>query len=95
MSNLFQYFDLPQKTIVTQTDILEKINYLIQNDFEKLIYILYRVDVNENKIKAVLAQKNEVNAAIIIYNLLEERENEKAQTRELFRRQNSNEETEW
>ena len=59
------------------------IDDLIQNDFNGLLRILYRVDISEEKLKQMLAEnKNtEVQSAEIIANLLIEREEEKIKSR--------------
>ena len=55
---------------------------LIQSDFNKLISILYRIDVSEEKVKNALAEnKNKVSAGHIIAALLIERESEKIKLR--------------
>jgi hypothetical protein len=61
------------------------INDLIQNDFQKLISILYRVDVNENKLKKILKEEAQRDAADIISNLIIERQVQKINTRKQYR----------
>jgi len=53
------------------------IHQLINNDFQKLISILYRLDVSEKKLKASLAEKNATDAGIIIANAIIERQKQK------------------
>ncbi|HXB91772.1 MAG TPA: hypothetical protein VNU72_05765 [Puia sp.] len=36
--------------------LAEKVNLLIRDDFERLVQLLYRVDVSENKLRALLAE---------------------------------------
>ena len=73
------------------------INELLTNDFEKLVYILYRFDVSEEKLKKLLQQKPETDAAQIIADLLIERQLQKIKTRQQFSGQvdNINEEEKW
>ena len=63
------------------------IDHLIQNDFNRLLTILYRVDISEQKLKAALAQNKDanINSALIIANLLLEREKEKIRSRAKYR----------
>ncbi len=68
----------------TKEDILATINYLINNDMEKLLFILYRVDVAEDKIRASLSLSGNEDAATIIYNHIYDRELEKAESRAKF-----------
>ena len=60
------------------------INSLIQTDFQKLVTILYRVDVDENKLKTILKNEAGKDAADIIAGLIIEREMQKIQTRKQF-----------
>lgn len=60
------------------------INKLIVNDFQRLITILYRVDVDELKLKRLLKENAGNNAGEIIANLIIEREIQKIETRKQF-----------
>jgi hypothetical protein len=53
------------------------INELIQQDFPKLVELLYRVDVNEKKLKGLLAAHPDTNSATLITDLLIERQLQK------------------
>ena len=57
------------------------INHLINHDFEKLVSLLYRVDVNENKMRKVLDNKEGENAPMLIAGLIIERQLQKLKTR--------------
>ena len=69
--------------------VVDFIDDLIQNDFNRLLSILYRVDISEEKLKLKLAEHKDRNipSAEIIANLLIEREEEKIMSREKYRRQ--------
>ena len=60
------------------------INDLIQNDFQKLVTILYKIDVDENRLKRILTEKGGKDAAGIITGLIIERELQKIKTRKQF-----------
>ncbi len=60
------------------------INDLIENDFEKLITYLYRIDVNEQKLKNLLLQNPQEDAGNIIARLIIERQQQKIKSRKLF-----------
>lgn len=62
----------------------EYINYLITNDFGRLVQLLYMVDVNEHKLKSILRQQPERDAAQIIAELIMARQEEKAHSRQWF-----------
>jgi hypothetical protein len=70
--------DLKQKLVIY-------INSLILNDFSKVVTILYRVDVDENKLKKILKEKAGTDAAEIIADLIIERELQKAESRKKFK----------
>ena len=61
------------------------INDLIQNNFQKLVAILYNVDVDENKLKRILKEDAGKDAADIISRLIIEREIQKIETRKQFK----------
>ena len=83
---------------MSEEELLVKISSfiddLIRNDFQKLVAILYRVDVNENKLKQLLQQREGENAAEIIAALILERQLQKIQTRKTFTGSSSNDEEE-
>ena len=60
------------------------INDLINRDFQKLVFILYRIDINENKLKNILVKNEGENAAGIIAHLIIEREIQKIKSRKEF-----------
>ena len=62
--------------------LAEKINYLIVNDFNKLIYILYRTDINEQKLNKLLAENKKEDTGKIIAALFIQRQLEKIKSRE-------------
>ncbi len=59
------------------------IHVLIDQDFEKLVRILYRLDVNEKKLKALLVKAN-ADSGLLIADLIIERQLEKIHTRKQF-----------
>jgi hypothetical protein len=65
------------------------INELIKNDFDKLITYLYRIDVNEQKLKSLLQQNPDEDAGNIIAKLIIERQQQKIKTREQFKQKNN------
>lgn len=73
------------------------INTLIKNDFDKLIAYLYRIDVNEQKLKSLLQQNPGEDAGNIIATLIIERQQQKIKSRQQFGKtgNNFNEEEKW
>ncbi len=67
-----------------QEKLIVFINDLIQNNFQRLVAILYKVDVDENKLKRILKEDAGKDAADIIATLIIEREIQKIETRKQF-----------
>ena len=65
----------------------DSINDLIQNDFPRLVEILYRSDISETELKEILARNTGQNTGLIISQLLVERERKKILTRKQFKRE--------
>ena len=72
------------------------INELIQHDFGTLVQWLYRIDVDEKKIKSALASEVESNASALLATLMIERQLQKIQYRSQFiRNDNIPDEERW
>ena len=83
--------------IVTENDhsfgkqrLAEKINELINNDFQNLVSILYRMDVSEMKLKQLLKENAGIDAGPIIADLMIERQEEKIKSRQQFSKRDEN-----
>ena len=76
-------FDL--STCQNQEELLHKlaaaINDLILNDFSKLVRILYRLDINELRLKKILQDNSGADAGNLIAGMMIEREIMKLKTR--------------
>lgn len=74
---------LPEKLSMTELEeqLTQHINRLINTDFEKLVYYLYRIDVNETKMKQLLQQQQGENAAQLIARLIIDRQLQKIKSR--------------
>jgi hypothetical protein len=90
--------DLPENSSLDRLkeQLAAHINHLISHDFEKLVYYLYRIDVNEKKMKALLQSPHE-NSGELIAQLIIERQLEKQKTKEQFRKKENeiDEEEKW
>ena len=69
--------------------IAEYINPLISKNFNKLISILYRLDINESKLKQLLNDNPAGDAGMIIADLIIERQMQKTKSRESFRKKDN------
>ncbi len=62
------------------------INELINHDFERLVSLLYRLDVDEKKLKSLLAFQPGINSGDTIATLIIERQLQKIKSRQETRR---------
>ena len=58
-------------------ELSSNINHLIQNNFEKLVTLLYRIDVSESKLKYLLKENPNEDAGKMIAHLIIERQIQK------------------
>jgi len=77
--------------------LAEYVNRLITGDFNKLIYILYRLDISEKKLKQLLVGQQQTDAGLLIANMIIERQLQKIQSRKQYRMQDDGigEEEKW
>lgn len=61
-----------------------RINEMILHDFEKLVFHLYRIDVDEARMRAVLADKSNEDACGLIADLIIERQLQKLKAKKEF-----------
>lgn len=83
MENIFLITDvqvLKDRHLFDQLTLL--INELINKDFERLISLLYRIDINEKDLKSLLKENNSTDSAVIIASLIIERQLQKIKSRQ-------------
>ena len=89
--------DLPE--IITEeeleTRLAQIVDHFIEKDFKKLVYVLYKVDVSEVKLKQMLQTAEDQNASIIIAKLIIERQKQKIESRKKFSSFNNSDEEKW
>jgi hypothetical protein len=61
--------------------LADKINELIHHDFQRLIAILYRIDISETKLKLLLKDNPNSDAGLIIADMMIERQGQKIKSR--------------
>ena len=78
--------ELPENISLSELkeELTQYINHLINTDFEKLIFYLYRIDVHEAKMKQLLQAHDGENAASLIAQLIIDRQVQKIKTRAEF-----------
>ena|SRR5450432_1788741 len=70
------------------------INQLINQDFQQLVMLLYKVDVNERKLRNVLRENKKDDAGDMIAELIIERQLQKIKTRREFSKKNDDDSAE-
>jgi hypothetical protein len=65
--------------------LADMIRFLIDHAFEKLLWILYRIDVDEEKLKKLLAEHTPDHAPDILAELIIMRERQKEKLKEEFK----------
>ena len=82
--------DLPENISLEKLRerLSEHINLLIQNDFSKLVALLYRIDINEPKLKVLLNENSDADAGKIIGDMIIERQVQKIKSRRENRKDN-------
>lgn len=79
----------PLKDVQSEEAVLEwltqYVDYLISNDFDALLLLLYRIDVSEEKVKAMLAENKGLHSGRVIAELILERQRQKLYWRNKFR----------
>ena len=72
----------PSEETVSQLTFF--INKLINEDFQALVQLLYRIDVNEEKLKTLLKKNQNIDAAPLIAELIIRRQLEKIKSKKQF-----------
>ena len=76
------------KSVRSREDLRQQLaayfNELIQADFSRLVSLLYRVDVDEAKLRRRLAEFPDTDAGLVLADLFIERQAQKIQTRQSF-----------
>ncbi|MAE83869.1 MAG: hypothetical protein CMB80_14105 [Flammeovirgaceae bacterium] len=61
--------------------LIRVVQYLLDHDFEKLLNVMYRIDLPENRVKNVLTTSDPENLSRSLSELILDRERQKAKTR--------------
>ncbi len=64
--------------------LIENIEWLLDNDFERMLSVLYRIDVSEIKVRRLIEQNEGEDAAGIIADLILERQAQKIESRKKY-----------
>jgi hypothetical protein len=82
-------FEISESSFISEEDLEKALSALIyrmiDHDLEKLFAILYRLDVNEQKVHAALKKNNDIAPHVAIAKLIIKRHKEKLITRQQYR----------
>ncbi len=71
---------------VLETVLAKKVNALIEGNFDQLLQLLYRIDINEQRLRRLLLENEGEDAGLIIARLIVQRQWEKIESRRKYRR---------
>ncbi|SHG00140.1 hypothetical protein [Pedobacter caeni] len=85
ISRDFEIEDLVSEALLRER-LVQAFAYLLDNDISKMMNILYRTDVNEDKLKQLLISNSELPSAEVIADAYLARQKEKIETRKKYSR---------
>ena len=77
------------KAALNLDDLAARVNELIEKDFHQLISLLYRMDVSEPKLRALLKDNPGSDAGLLIAKLMVERQVQKIRSRQQYRQRDN------
>lgn len=91
INNINQSLEIELASAISEKELREQlvahINQLINTNFEKLVFYLYRIDVDETKMRRLLEQREGEDAAGLIADLIIERQVQKIASRKKFKKE--------
>lgn len=81
----FEVDDIPSEDLLRER-LIEAFAYLLDNDISKMMNILYRTDVDEEKLKGLLISNADLPSAAVIADAYISRQKEKVETRKKYSR---------
>lgn len=89
-----QSLDIELRQNISFAELKEKlanyIHHLINHDFNKLVSLLYRIDVSESKLKQLLKDNPSEDAGRVMAELIIERQQQKLRSKQEFRQTGEN-----
>ena len=84
-----------QQNTELENSLAVYINELILHDFNKLVSLLYRIDINESKLKHLLHTNPNTDAGIMIAKMIIDRQLQKIELRKSFKVERKSDEERW
>ena len=95
LAKITGHLSAPDRAALLQ-ELEDHIDWMIANRSDALVQVLYRMDIDETRLRTLLSNPGEAPAARIMAQLLLERQLQKLHTRQQFRRDdNIPEEDKW
>jgi hypothetical protein len=79
-----------EKSTFDKASLAARINELIDKEFQKLVTILYRMDVSEPKLRSLLNDNPGADAGLLIAELMIERQVQKIRSRKEYKQRDQN-----
>lgn len=86
MNSALLQLSLPGGEDTARRKIENGINHLLLHNFGGLVQLLYKIDISEQRLKNELAQNNRTDAAVLITDLIIQRQKEKQASKQSFGR---------
>ena len=67
-----------------KTRLCEAVNEMLVHDFNRLVALMYRIDISEIQLKQLLKENPHTDAALLITELILKRQEEKKRSRDSF-----------
>ena len=85
---------IEKMSTMKKEELCAVLNNLIEKDFTALVQLLYRVDIDENKLKRILNENKTTDAADLIVDMIIERLEQKQNFKKQFQQKNKIDENE-
>ncbi|MGH2575687.1 MAG: hypothetical protein ACRDFC_08330 [Ignavibacteria bacterium] len=87
----FELLHLDENALLNEIkkNLTDKIKTFLDNNIEKLLTILYRIDIQEDTIKKIFSEYNKNEIPLVIADIIIERQLDKIKTRQLYRNRNT------
>jgi len=90
LQELARLTDSGQSVEETRQKLSAYLNKLINDDFEKLVQLLYRLDIDESKLKRALQDHQQHHTGELIADMIIERQLQKIKSRKEFNQRDNN-----
>lgn len=87
LAKVAEHLSIPDREALLQ-ELEGQVDWMIAHRFDALVQVLYRMDIDENRLRHLLSTPGDTPAARIIAHLLLERQLQKLHTRRQFRQDN-------